>query len=258
MQTGVKVFPDEKFLLYNSSVNKIPDNTDTEFYTSVELKERFIEFKKARGSRSLGLLITNSYVYIVYNTGEEPIKWQEQTELKFRVTVENEIVRKIFKGSKKIKWLIIGKGYKVQKKLFERCDYKKEKHINIHSDNLSKIFINIERRNALYFTKLIVDEKFHNYLIKRIKDDYGFFTRGNARFNDFDEDGYPIFYALNFDLKLISDFISYLYSSKQHGNIVCFHSHMMFLGEVKGKVSLGMYDVNTDKYDEEYENAKIY
>jgi len=265
-QTNVKIFPDEKFLLYKDSVITRADNTDginflaeksiAEFYTSAELKEMFIEFKKARGSRAIGLLITKSFVYIVYNTGEVPIKWQEQTEIKFKVAVEKEIVRKIFKGKKEIKWLVLGSGYKIPTMLLDKSRQGKETYINIHYDNLGKVFVDIKNRNHMRSLKMIADENFYDYLVKRIKEDYGFNVRGNSRFNTFDEDGYPVLIAMHFDLRLANDFIQHLYNNKQSGNVACLHNYRFILSEMKGKVSLGMYDININQYEEEYENAK--
>lgn len=249
-QTGVKIFPDEKVLLYSDSVLKSPDNTDnidSEFYSSMELKELLIEFKKSRGSRAIGILITKSCVYIVYNTGKEPMKWQMNTELKFRLTVEKEIVRKVFGNKKKVKWLVIGEGTNMPDKLFDKNDSGKNQYMSIHADATEKNFIRFNRC-SLPIVKLITDEEHYIKIKQRIREEYGFETRGTSRFNEVDEDGNPIIFALDFDMRLVNDFISHLYASKRQGNIVCFGIQAIYLKRFKD-APVGIYDVNYQDFE---------
>ena len=252
-QTGVKIFPDEKVLL-NYTLSDNPDSIDAEFYSSMELKEMFIDFNKSRGSRALGILITRSYVYMVYNTGQEPMKWQDNTELKFRVTVENEIVRKIFKNKKEVKWLIIGDGYNMPAKLFDKKDSGKGTYLSIYADNLEKNYLEFQP-DSLQVVHLIVDETFCEMLKEKIRETYGFEMQGTERFNEVDEDGYPLFFALDFGMKSINDFVSYLYTHKMHGNIVCFRFQARYLKRYAGQ-PVGVYKIDYWEFEEGMKNAK--
>lgn len=69
-RADVKIFPDEKVLLSNSSSMHLTDNTDNtdttdfarnrqpEFYTAVEIKSLIPDYKTANGSRALGVLLS--------------------------------------------------------------------------------------------------------------------------------------------------------------------------------------------------------
>ena len=88
-RTDVKIFPDEKQLLKNTSVNTDADPTDNtdeqrlEFYTSVEIKKSVPDYVKGLGSRSLGVLIAYGELYIVYLTYDGNLLWRKDTEIKF-------------------------------------------------------------------------------------------------------------------------------------------------------------------------------
>ena len=252
-QTGIKIFPDEKVLL-NKTMTDNPDNIDAEFYSSMELKELFVEFNKSRGSRALGILVTKFCVYIVYNTCQEPMKWQNNTELKFRVTVENEIVRKRFKNTKDVKWLVIGSGYDMPAKLFDRLDSGQRKYMNIYSDNLEKNYVEFDRR-SFPVMRLIVDRDLYEAFKEKIREEYGFMVQGTERFNDVDEDGYPLLFALDFDMKSVNDFVSYLYTHKMHGNIACFVYQIHYLQRYAGDPS-GIYEIDDREIEEGMINAK--
>lgn len=95
-QTNVKVLPSEKQLLFIDSSRSAADGADDnrlEFYTSQELKILFPEYKCARGSRALGILINKSSFYVIYYADDSKIIWKEETERSFAVRTENYIAR---------------------------------------------------------------------------------------------------------------------------------------------------------------------
>lgn len=246
-QTDVKIFGDEKTLLYD---NYCPgaDFVDSEFYTSMELKDLFVEFNKAKGSRVIGILITKSYVYLVYNTAKNPIKISGNTELKFRVTVEKEIVRKIFKNTKEIRWLIIGAGNNMPSKLYENSGIGKQKYISIHFDNLEKCFLNFQCE-AESAAKLISDDDLLERMEGYICELYGFEKNNKTKYEYIDEDGSPVFFAFDYKLKEINDFILRSSRNGKGANIVCFESQVSSLSMYQGN-EIGVYRIKDSVIDE--------
>ena len=111
-RADVKIFPDEKFILRKIFLDAGTDNADTvlncqpEFYTAVEIKEVIPDFNVAKGSRSLGILISYGKIYVIYYTYEGDLLWRKETEIKFRECVRNCLARKLF-GNKKEVYLMV-------------------------------------------------------------------------------------------------------------------------------------------------------
>ena len=101
-RADVKVFPDEKTLLKNTTVNTRTDTTDytdkqrLEFYTSMEIKNIIPDYKKGIGSRALGILIAFGKLYIVYSTSDGNLLWQKDNEKDFMINTKNVLARKLF------------------------------------------------------------------------------------------------------------------------------------------------------------------
>lgn len=246
-QTDVKIFRDEKLLLYDDYC-PCADCVDSEFYTSMELKELFVEFNKSRGSRALGILITKSYVYLVYNTGKNPMKWQGNTELKFRVTVEKEIIRKIFKNTKEIRWLLIGTEEDMPQTLYKTYNTGKEKCISIDFDNVEKCFVKFQCE-AISAVKLISDEELYKRTAEYICEQYGLRKNDKTKYEYIDEDNSPVFFAFDYKLKEINDFILRTARNSQGGNIVCFEHQVPYLSMYYGN-EIGVYKIRDDILEE--------
>ena len=115
-RADVKVFPDEKILLKNKSVNNSADPTDyadikPEFYTSKEIKNIVKDYKKGIGSRALGILISNKKIYIVYLTDDGNMLWQKSIERDF-VTNSKKTLSKMLFGTEQEPYLLVISGNK--------------------------------------------------------------------------------------------------------------------------------------------------
>lgn len=101
-RADIKILPDEKTLLKNSSVNTRTDSTDTtdayrpEFYTSTEIKNLVPDYKTSIGSRALGILIANNMLYIVYYTADGELLWKHDSEENFLKSTSRVLARKLF------------------------------------------------------------------------------------------------------------------------------------------------------------------
>jgi len=108
-RADVKIFPDEKTLLKNTSVDSRADTTDEqrpEFYTSMEIKSCVPDYKKGIGSRALGILTAFGKLYIVYSTAEGNLFWRKDTERDF-LTVTTEVLSKRMFGRNNGTYLLV-------------------------------------------------------------------------------------------------------------------------------------------------------
>lgn len=123
---GVKIFPDEKILLRRNSVFASTDTADTidkhtpEFYTSSEIKSIFPDYKKSIGSRSLGILIANKKLYIVYFTHDGSLFWRKEIELNFVANTKIALTRFLFGKDYGTKLLVISDDSNVPSVIMKR------------------------------------------------------------------------------------------------------------------------------------------
>lgn len=255
-QTNVKIFPDEKRLLYKNAAAPADkaDNIQAEFYTAIELKELFADFNKSRGSRAMGILGTSSCVYIVYHTGTEPMKWQESTELKFRVTVEHEIVRKLFRNQKELKWLVIGNDADVPDKLAQQSGTGKIKYMCMLDNNLEKHYIEF-RRESLCVMPLLMDDLHCEKVKDYIRQSCGVRISGSGRFCETDASGIPTLIALDFNLQSVYRFAAYLCVNRTRGRMICFDFQKPYLRLCCG-AQMDVTLIDSRKYEEGIKDEK--
>lgn len=89
---GVSVFPWQKPFVFGP----VPPPGDTwidwpAYYSSREVKEIGPQCDKIRGSRATGVLLTESGIYAVYNTGASEMKWERNAELRLQVLLKIDL-----------------------------------------------------------------------------------------------------------------------------------------------------------------------
>ena len=68
------------------------------YYSSREVKELGDQAIKIRNSRSTGVLLTDSDIFIVYNTGPGQMKWEYKAEMRFKALLEMELCQSRLKA----------------------------------------------------------------------------------------------------------------------------------------------------------------
>jgi hypothetical protein len=94
---GVSIFRDEKpdvFYLDNYAAPSELTVTAPAFYTSREMKEVGLEFIKIHRARAVGILLTETTIFIVYNTGGSLMKWEKKAELTTKTAIINILCNK--------------------------------------------------------------------------------------------------------------------------------------------------------------------
>lgn len=77
------------------------------FYHSRELKALGEEAIKINGSRAMGILLTKGCIYILYHTGDSPMKWEYRTELRLKALLRYHASQGVLSG----RYLTAGYSY---------------------------------------------------------------------------------------------------------------------------------------------------
>lgn len=92
LNANVSTLPWEKPALFGSMP---PDDMQVierpAYYNSREIKELGAMAVKVRGSRSTGVLLTDSDILVIYNTGSGQIKWEHKAEIRLKALLEMEL-----------------------------------------------------------------------------------------------------------------------------------------------------------------------
>ncbi len=89
---GVLVFPWEKPALFTPTLPQDSLYIDQPaYYSSREIKELGAQAVKIRNSRSTGVLLTDSGIFIIYNTGSGQMKWEYKAEMRVKALLEMEL-----------------------------------------------------------------------------------------------------------------------------------------------------------------------
>lgn len=95
---GIPVYPEEKPALFSGNPQDSAKFALPLFYTAREWKELGAETIKINNSRSLGILLCEDALYVLYFTGDHPIKWEYRTELRLKAFLNYHLKQDIFEG----------------------------------------------------------------------------------------------------------------------------------------------------------------
>lgn len=93
---GIPVYPEEKPALFSGDPQDSAKFALPLFYTAREWKELGAETIKINNSRSLGILLCEDALYVLYFTGDHPIKWEYRTELRLKAFLNYHLKQDIF------------------------------------------------------------------------------------------------------------------------------------------------------------------
>ncbi len=93
---GIPVYPEEKPALFSGNPQDSAKFALPLFYTAREWKELGAETIKINNSRSLGILLCEDALYVLYFTGDHPIKWEYRTELRLKAFLNYHLKQDIF------------------------------------------------------------------------------------------------------------------------------------------------------------------
>ena len=221
-QSNVKVLPSEKQLLFIDSSRSAADGADgsrLEFYTSQELKILFPEYKCARGSRALGILINKSSFYVIYYADDSKIIWKEETERSFAVRTENYIARFVSGTPNPVSAILFSNNVETAVGFMKRMNNESDNSICRSKDISRLIFAKISEEDETL--RLITDNENIPKTLKAI-----FSGGGEVVIKSLDADGEsrdgPYICAFDSDIKRIGRFIVNCALNNRNGIVICF------------------------------------
>ncbi len=88
---GVSVFRDERPMIFSPTYAGNEPLVLPAFYNTREIQESGTLFTKTKGARYTGVLLTAKDIFVTYNTGSAPIKWEYRAELRVKSLMVQEL-----------------------------------------------------------------------------------------------------------------------------------------------------------------------
>lgn len=223
---GVTFFRDKKPLLFCNSppVNPVPLPFPV-FYHSREIKELGIETVKINNSRTIGILLTQDYIFALFYTGNALMKWEYKTELRVKALLSYHISQGIlspwYRPDTPIHALIIGSSMDTAVKLLTSTGGYKNNYFKIDTSFENFYYLPDVPAGEVMIRLLSSPAAFKNLINLLLSDlqppssDYG-------PEHDAWSEGMPVLLAFDFNLVRIARFLTGLSIHQVRGHMICF------------------------------------
>ncbi len=221
----IAIFRDIKPNLFSLPHIKRIDINYPCFYTSREMKEAGIDFIKIRGSRMVGLLLTLTKAYIIYNTEKTIMKWSYKEEMRVKALIKNFLCREHlahqYQGDD-IEAIMLASDNQIALDILTGS--KKGKHNYFILDgNYEHFHFAPNNHSGEVLLKLLSDDKKQMLLNNILSDNLHAPNPALIFEHDYlNENGLPVLFGYSMDLPRIARFNNALELHQKSGIIICF------------------------------------
>lgn len=219
---GVKVFRDERPAIFSQGWIGGDLIEEPLFYSSREIQELGYQYSKMKGSRSVGVLLTEQDIFITYSLNESLIKWSYKSEMRMKILIQNYLCldRMSYQYSRNdLNGLLFGNSMELALEILKSAG----RQYFILDGNYENFFFITKDRKGEMLLRLLCNPELCDELDEILTDDLCPANRGSLFENDaMTEDGVPVLLAYKCDLKRIQKFDTALNVQDKRGIIICF------------------------------------
>ena len=223
----IPLYPDEKPALFFGNPVDSAKITYPLFYGAREWKELGAETIKINNSRSLGILLCEDALYVLYFTGDHPIKWEYRTELRLKAFLNYHLQHDMFPGlclqntDYPIKALFIGNPMKSAAKLMESNGGFQKSYFYLDGSFDYMHFVPVSME-GITMLKLLSNHALHCALDTLLLSDLAPANPDLGLTHDAVKGASPVLLSYNFDMLRISRFKTALSFHGITGHLICF------------------------------------
>lgn len=253
---GIFIFRDNKPDIFNSELSiPLPGQaklyTNSAFYDSREVKDLGEETAKINNSRFVGVLLTSTDIYIVYNTGNAVMKWNHKSELRAKALINSYLCQQKLSGlyaKKDIKAIVMGDNMETAYELLTSGGKTKRNFFVMDGTFESFLYIPNDSAGEMLL-RILSDDNIRYSLDLTLKKDLLPVSRKFNLDNDAaDTDGNPVLFAYNMDLPRIVRFNASLHIHHLKGVVICFDFQKDMLSRYCGEY-ISFQTINKEKFE---------
>ena len=229
-QAGIKIYRDDKTPVFTSSVDSVyPVEKQSvqslklpAFYSSHEVKALGMESIKIKNSRAVGVLLTETTPYIVFNTRDTLINWESRSESK-NLAVIFQFLRQTLDGyvPGSIKALMIGRSMETAGQILRSTGGFKRRYLMLDDTFYNMPFLPHQSEGVMVL-RILSDAALQAETRSILM--YGLTAATDAIVDcdGIDPAGIPVLIAYDCDLQRIARFNAALSNRNRKGIIFCF------------------------------------
>lgn len=228
--SGVILFRDEKPALFSGVqpdwASALPFPV---FYQSRELKELGRETIKINNSRSIGVLLTDCCIYVIFYTGNGVLKWEYKTEIRMKALisyhVSQGILSKWYRHDTPIHALLIGSQMETAVRLMTSTGGYRHSLFTLDT-SFDYFHFLPDNQEGMTILKLLCSPLLSRQLHILLLSDLEPPDSAMGLEHDATKDGSPVLLAYDFDMLRISRFFTGLRLRRLNGHLICFDFQM--------------------------------
>jgi hypothetical protein len=228
IRTGIPVYPDEKPALFSGNPIVSDKITLPLFYGAREWKDLRSETIKINNSRSLGILLCEDALYVLYFTGDHPIKWEYRTELRLKAFLNYHLQHDIFPGlfhksmeDYPIRALFLGTPMESARKLMESNGGFQKSYFYLDGSFDYMHFVPVSM-DGIAMLKLLSNHTLQSILYSLLLSDLAPVNPDLSLVHDAVKGTIPVLLSYDFDMLRISRFKTALSFHGITGHLICF------------------------------------
>lgn len=228
LAAGIELFRDLKPLLFKTRASPTAQTLPFPvYYQSREVKELGMETVKVNNSRTVGVLLTEDTVYVVYYTGNCAMKWSYQTEIKLKAILQHHISQGVLSGfypaDTEIHAIMIGSDMNTASTLMTSTGGYHKCCFSLDTSYSSFHFVPDIPAGETQL-RLLASPKTLLQLKSLLGSDLYQLNCGKYPFEHdaIETKGLPVLFACDFDMQRISRFVAALRLRQLTGQILCF------------------------------------
>lgn len=222
MNAGISVFRDEQPAVFAPIWDETIHIRSPSFFNSREIKELGTVFAKIRGARSVGVLLTESDIFTVYNLGDALMKWEYKSEMRTKALLKTVLCRERLPDQyspDSVKGLLFGNTMELA---YDLLTNKGGQHYFVLDGNYENFpFLSNDHKGEAVL-KLLCHSELSHALDEILVGDLEPAQPGLPIENDAMENGRPVLLCYTCDLPRIKRFHSALQLQNKTGTIICF------------------------------------
>ena len=219
---GVTVFRDERPAVFAPFWSGDIHIRSPSFFNSREIKELGTIFAKIRGARSVGVLLTEREIFVVYNLGNALMKWEYKSEMRTKALLKTVLCRERLPeqySPDSVRGLIFGDTMELAYELLTNGGGKQ--YFVLDGNYESFCFLTNDRKGEAVL-RLLCNPELAEGLNEILTGDLEPARPGFTVENDAMEGGNPVLLCYTCDLPRIRRFQSALQLQNRRGTIICF------------------------------------
>lgn len=224
---GIPVYPEEKPALFSGKPQDSAKFALPLFYTAREWKELGAETIKINNSRSLGILLCEDALYVLYFTGDHPIKWEYRTELRLKAFLNYHLKQDMFPGLCRknidypIKALFLGSPMDSARTLMESNGGFQKSYFYLDGSFDYMHFLPVSME-GITLLKLLCSPALQSTLDSMLRSDLEPANPDLGLIHDAIKGTTPVLLSYNFDMLRLSRFKTALSFHGITGHLICF------------------------------------